>query len=206
MNVLILEDLPIFREALIDILGKRVDPVAAQCVTTAAEALEALCREQPQLIFADLSLVPAAGHQALDGLVEAGRGAIIAALDARPSATQVRRAQLAGAKAYIPMTSTRELIDAALGLLLAGGSYFPELPSSARPQDRASAQPRLSPRQGEVLELLHKGFSNSEIAEALGISVATVKLHVHAILKATGARNRTSLVVRNVRSAGGPIS
>jgi DNA-binding NarL/FixJ family response regulator len=51
-----------------------------------------------------------------------------------------------------------------------------------------------------VLDLLHSGFRNEEIAQALGISVATVKLHVHAILKATGARSRVDLLVRNIQA------
>jgi ATP/maltotriose-dependent transcriptional regulator MalT len=49
----------------------------------------------------------------------------------------------------------------------------------------------LSPREGEILELIRQGFTNAEIARALFISESTVKVHVRHILEKTGARSRT---------------
>ena len=54
--------------------------------------------------------------------------------------------------------------------------------------------PALSPRQTTVASLLARGLSNKAIARELGISVATVKDHVHAILVATGTASRTQVV------------
>ena len=53
--------------------------------------------------------------------------------------------------------------------------------------------PVLSARQRDVATLISLGRSNSEIAAALGISLATVKDHVHHILKRTGLRSRSAL-------------
>ena len=50
---------------------------------------------------------------------------------------------------------------------------------------------QLTPRQREVLVKLAQGQSNQDIADALTISVATVKLHVNAVLRGLGAKNRT---------------
>jgi DNA-binding NarL/FixJ family response regulator len=200
MRILLLEEHPLFREALIDVLQKRLGQIETEFATTVAEALAALARAPVDLVVADFSAADVGGRPGLEGVVQAAAGASVAAFDTRTVASHARRTAAAGAKAYIPKTSTRELIDAALGVVLAGGSYFPEL-ASMRPGDHARAGFGLSPRQAQVLELLHNGLSNSEIARALGIAVATVKLHVHAILKATGARNRTDLLVRNVRAA-----
>jgi DNA-binding NarL/FixJ family response regulator len=50
---------------------------------------------------------------------------------------------------------------------------------------------RLTKRQREVLSLLTRGFSNKEIARALGIAEATTKIHLAALLRALGVRNRT---------------
>lgn len=50
---------------------------------------------------------------------------------------------------------------------------------------------KLTPRQRDVLSLLIKGKSNKEIARDLGIAEATTKIHVVALLRAMGARNRT---------------
>ncbi|WP_376099879.1 LuxR C-terminal-related transcriptional regulator [Roseomonas sp. CCTCC AB2023176] len=56
--------------------------------------------------------------------------------------------------------------------------------------------PALSPRQREVQSLLARGLSNREIAERLGITPGTAKLHVSAVLKRLGAANRTQAALR----------
>ena len=53
--------------------------------------------------------------------------------------------------------------------------------------------PTLSPRQREVLQALVKGFSNTEIADLLGISRTVAKEHVETLLAKLGAANRTEL-------------
>lgn len=57
--------------------------------------------------------------------------------------------------------------------------------------------PILSPRQQEVLELLLRGFSNSEIGYELGISVRTVEKHVSTILRANGVAGRVPLLANH---------
>jgi DNA-binding NarL/FixJ family response regulator len=57
----------------------------------------------------------------------------------------------------------------------------------------------LSPREREVAMLIGEGRSNKEIAQDLGISLATVKDHVHHILEKTGLASRTAVVARLTR-------
>src|SRR5690349_3852407 len=57
----------------------------------------------------------------------------------------------------------------------------------------------LSPREREVAMLIAEGSSNKEIAQRLGISVATVKDHVHHILEKTGLPSRTAMLARLTR-------
>ncbi|MFY8208669.1 MAG: LuxR C-terminal-related transcriptional regulator [Caulobacter sp.] len=108
-------------------------------------------------------------------------------------------ARLAYARRFnglIPENAKQEMRVAILRLVMAGGEYFPWI---KRPEARASERPsiaRLSKRQREVLGHLLDGKTNKQIAEALGISLATVKLHVQGILGEAGAKNRTEAVVR----------
>lgn len=102
-----------------------------------------------------------------------------------------------GFRALLPKDTASDLMLAVLRLVIVGGEYFPcfeEL--GAIPDPVPGHGPRLSPRQLEVLRELERGRTNKEIAQHLGIAIATVKLHVQAILSATGARNRTEVVSR----------
>lgn len=95
---------------------------------------------------------------------------------------------------FIGEQVTREMQHAILRFIVAGGEYFPWVDKGKLGQ-RPSVE-RLSKRQREVLGHLLNGKTNKQIADALRISLATVKLHVQAILSEAGARNRTEAVVR----------
>lgn len=91
-----------------------------------------------------------------------------------------------------------EIQVAIVRLIMAGGEYFPCFAMAGEPRIEAAAPSvhRLSRRQRQVLGLLLRGRTNKEIAESLGISLATAKLHVQAVLAEAGARNRTEAVLR----------
>jgi DNA-binding CsgD family transcriptional regulator len=91
-----------------------------------------------------------------------------------------------------------ELVDAALDL---GGG----LTAAVNPQLSSTAlRSRLTARQREVLDLMVAGLSNAQIAERLVVALPTVKSHVRAVLRASGAVNRSDAVARFARGAGSP--
>ena len=59
----------------------------------------------------------------------------------------------------------------------------------------------LSSRQGEILNMLAKGFSNREMAEILGISVTVVKEHITALYGKLGAANRAEAIAIALRKS-----
>jgi DNA-binding NarL/FixJ family response regulator len=126
----------------------------------------------------------------------------------RLSAAFVRDVMELGIAGFIPKTLGVNLVESALRLVEMGGRYVPDILLSApaegfaeAPESFAAASHhKLTPRQRDVLAEIGKGRSNQEIARVLGISIATVKLHVNAILQALGVRNRTEAAIIALRA------
>jgi DNA-binding NarL/FixJ family response regulator len=129
--------------------------------------------------------------------------AIISALDTREDILTTLAAGLHG---FISKhQSDADILDA-ITYLLSGRTYVPRSlveagddEASVSQGDRGAAPilsteadlSKLTKRQREVLQLLARGMSNKEIARALKIAEATTKIHMAALLRALGARNRT---------------
>lgn len=142
----------------------------------------------------------------------AGRqGARVVVFSDRLSPAFVRDVMDLGVAGFVPKTLAVNLMEGALRLVEMGGRYVPDILLSTRSEGFAEApdsfaaasHQKLTPRRREVLAEIGKGRSNQEIAEVLGISVATVKLHVNAVLQALGVRNRTeaALIAHRTESA-----
>jgi DNA-binding NarL/FixJ family response regulator len=104
---------------------------------------------------------------------------------------------------YIPTSSSMKVAAAALRLVVAGGRYFPTNPDHGSSPALTSTDPtvggtrfaKLTPREEEVLSVLGRGAQNKIIAYRLGMSLSTVKAHVHSIIRKLNVRNRTEAVV-----------
>ncbi len=199
MRVLFVEDHIFCQEAFADLLRVRFGPIEVDCVASVAAAMETLASAPVDLALVDFSSGDVCGNPGIEGIASAAGGAKVIALDGRPMVSHSRRAQAAGAHGYISKTSPHAIVGDAIEKVMSGVDWFP--PIVARPAP-SYPQASLSPRQTEVLNLLLQGLTNAEIAVALGISLATAKLHVHAVLKATRARSRTELVLMAGRPLG----
>ena len=105
-----------------------------------------------------------------------------------------------GAAAYLPKSLDLESMRAAIRVVLDRGQWIPPDLASPPPADpRASALVRrlssLTPQQVRVLMMLSGGLLNKQIAHELGVSEATVKAHVSAILQKLGVESRTQAVI-----------
>ncbi|MEX1146860.1 MAG: response regulator transcription factor [Sphingomonadales bacterium] len=114
-----------------------------------------------------------------------------------------------GAAGYIPKSASNSVISSALKLILAGGSYVPPALMSAPAEAPVDSKDQnglpgnlcdmaidvLTPRQKDVMRYLAQGESNKAIADRLGLSEGTIKVHVAAILKALNVANRTQAVL-----------
>lgn len=192
MIVVLVDNQPLCIDFLSILIESRFPKASIRIVGDRPSAMAILDELKPDLVIVEASLPDLSAETDLRALVGKAAPAPVVIVDSQPLAARVRRAREAGARGFVARTFTRDLFDASIALIAAGGEYFPPTPAEpARAEDIADGRLNLSPRQVQVLEQIMQGKANREIATKLGISAATVKLHVHAILKAIGARNRT---------------
>lgn len=219
MNVLLIDDHPLFRAGLRLLLADLSDPIEFHECSTAAEAFSL---SHPPIDLVLLDLPPAGMRVDVPNLMRQVQSTYFAATIVIVSdddrANTVRDAISSGAAGFIPKSSTPAVLISALRLVLAGGIYLPphilqsmgtELASGAGAAADSPDNPPalesepaaesletlwLSDRQREVLQLAVTGRSNRRIAADLGISEGTVKQHLSAAYRTLGVRNRTEAV------------
>lgn len=195
MHAVVVSRFPLCRDALARLIGSTFGSDRAEGFATLQGAVAAKAQDTISMLVLDVEPNdPQLGE--LKAAVQAIAPAPLV-LFAIMTPSEAEVAHEAGVKGCIPKTAAPELMAAAMRLILVGGIYFSDL-ATVSPGQRGDPplRSRLSTRQLEVLRLIEMGQTNKEIAKALGISVATVKLHVQAILNITGARNRTEAALR----------
>jgi DNA-binding NarL/FixJ family response regulator len=140
----------------------------------------------------------------------------VVVLSDREEPNEVCAAFEAGAAGFMPTSIDPSLALQALSFIKCGGSFFPpsalhkEMPPVAtqvavdQPDRfhiqslRPPSRPRLSAKQEQVIKLLRQGQSNKVIASQLGLSEATVKVHLGCIMRKLGVANRTQVAIASI--------
>lgn len=202
MRILIVDDHTLFREGLKFLLAE-LDPRVEFIEADRCAAIGGFVNgQQVDIVLLDLNLPDAKGIQGLARVRESLPEATIVSLSSEDDPRIILEVIEQGAAGFIPKSSSRQVLIAALRLVLAGGVYLPPH-ALQRPADRTVAeqkQPEINPlihltdRQREVLQLAVRGKSNKAIAREMNISDATVKAHLSACFRALGVKNRTEAV------------
>jgi DNA-binding NarL/FixJ family response regulator len=209
-TILVADDHPLFREALKGAVAKLL-PKAALIESENAESLFASAEAHPDadLVLLDLNMPGAHGFSALVHLRAVQPQLPVIVVSAREEPNVVRRALEHGAVGFIPKSSSPAVIRDAVAAVLDGGTWVPAQADGAEglaPEEADIARRirELTPQQFRVLGMLGSGLLNKQIAHALGVSEATVKAHMTAILRKLGANNRTQAVLMAGRLAVDP--
>lgn len=204
-TIVIADDHPLFRGALRGAVAGLL-PGATVLEATGLDDLTDLLAKagEVDLVLLDL-MMP--GVQGFSGLIflRAQHPAIpVAIVSANEDPVAIRRAVEFGAAGFIPKSLDIDRIGEAIAAVLAGGTWTPpdiELGVS-EDQETAALMRRLAtltPQQVRVLMMLSEGLLNKQIAYELGVSEATVKAHVSAILQKLGVESRTQAVIASSR-------
>lgn len=208
VRVLVVEDHALVREGLLMALRELQPGTTVSGAAEGNEAMRLLDAEPFDLVVLDLGL-PGTRGQTLLGVIRRRFPTLrVAILSAQDDPETVSRAMAQGASGFISKTASTSDLLAALRHVLAGESYL--APGVRETAARSAAlQPAggnslaqrfgLTPAQGRVFELLVEGLSNNKIAELLGVTVGTVKIHVSGILRALKVENRAEAVLLATR-------
>lgn len=207
LKVLISDDHQLYREGLASLVGQLADDVQVIHAGSYPETMRAISAHAPfDLILVDLKM-PLMGEMAgVAAIVREAAGTPVMVVSGLETGNNAVRAAEAGARGFLPKSAPIAVMLSALRLVLEGETYFPastDTPiapmrrpggaeiTSAQSETVRSRLDMLTHRQRDVLALVGEGRSNKDIAEILGISEGTVKVHVGAVLKALGTSNRT---------------
>lgn len=199
-TILLIEDHMPLRENLREMLaleGYRV--LAAE---NGRAGLELAARELPDLILCDIMMPGMDGHAVLQRLraTTATKAVPFIFLTAKGTAPDVREGMNLGADDYLPKPVSRN------DLLKAVRTRLERAKQQRQPFQPSFDDPRpleklgISPREAEVLLWVAQGKGNHEIAEILGLSVATVKKHTIHIFEKVGVESRTAATIRAIEA------
>lgn len=207
-RLLIIDDHPLMRGAIRNHL--EAFGLAELCDQAASlgEALRKLSAgPRIDLVLLDLTLPDAVATSGLETLRSRYPDLKILVTSATTEQHLIDRCLQAGAMGFLPKTATAEFLATAVKTVLSGGIYLPpEMDAALGRQwlSRQTLRPSqvgdirqlgLTDRQTDVLKLILRGMPNKLIGRQLQLAEGTVKVHVSAVLRALGVRNRTQAVL-----------
>jgi two-component system, NarL family, nitrate/nitrite response regulator NarL len=190
-SALIIDDHPLYRDALVQLLGTLLGGATVRSASCAEEALRSASELVGlRLVLLDFNLPGMSGTEAIDALLTRFPAVALIAISASEDRVDAMAALRAGARLFISKAVTIGVMAQAIQRVLAGAIEGPQwITPTANEVLEPEQASRLTPRQLEILGLLH--LSNKEIALRLGVAEITVKMHVSSLFRVLGVANRT---------------
>ena len=204
----------LLREGLARLLDNSPFRVLASLSIFDGQVPSVLPQQEPGLLLVDL------GSDSLERFKERWPAARIVALAERSDVDEAVSAFRAGANAYLANVTSGDALIKSLELVMAGATIFPfEILSTILANHSAPPRPDtaetginganvrgLSEREKAILICLADGSSNKVIARKVDAAEATVKVHIKAILRKIGVKNRTQAAIWALNQGSGAAS
>ena len=205
-RLLVVEDHPLFRNALVGVVSAAFPGAEVLQATSIDGALDVLAAHGAvDLVLLDLSLPETTGLLGLFRVRVAAPRSALVVVSAYDDSRIIGGATALGIAGYIPKSTPKtEMARLIRSVLEEGAVCFPKRQQDAAAAKRARAAAkdllgplgRLTSQQLRVLDMICRGLQNKHIAYELDISVTTVKVHVSDVLRKLGVRSRTEAIVR----------
>ncbi len=206
-RLLLVDDHPIMRHGLVQLISAEPDLEVCAEAGTAAEGMDAAAKHHPDLVIADLTLPDKHGLEFIKDLRAMHPGIQIMVLSMHDESLYAERVLRAGARGYLMKEAAAGNLIHAVRRVLGGDMYLSdkmastmlELLSGQRKKPGDVGVDRLTDRELEVLQLIGSGRGTRQIAEQLHVSVRTIDAHRAHIKDKLQVPDGTALVRYAVR-------
>jgi len=200
-RILLVEDHPIVRQGLAQLLGQTPDLEVCSFAEDCLSALRAIKAESPDLAIVDISLQSADGLELVKDLRARKLQLPVLILSMHQESVYAQRAMRAGAQGYVMKGEPTPRLLAAVRKVLSGGLSFSEEVTSELLRRQIGGEPAvLSPvelltdKELQIFRLIGRGHATREIAELLHRSVKTIEAHRENMKLKLGLKNSPQLV------------
>lgn len=203
IRVVLADDHPIVLDGLEQLFRTEPDfEVVARC-RDGEEAIAAIERERPDLVLLDVRMPRVDGLGVLAAIRERRLSTRVLLLAAAIEPNQAVEALRLGARGLVLKEMAPELVVDVARRLHGGGQWFDSAlvsraleEADARAAGLSGGSSALTPREREIVDMVAEGLRNRNIAQRLGISEGTVKLHLHHVYEKLGVTGRVELLLR----------
>ena len=212
MSLFLVGGTGLFRRGLGSFLHNTDFVIAAEHDTVEACIAAAGAGDEPELIVYISAGSVEDSRQAVEDLADAFADARIVVLSGELSVDELAGCLKAGARGYLLSSISKEAMIHSLTLIDLGETVFPSglalawmsggVSASRTLTDRTAGRD-LTRREAEILDCLTAGASNKQIARDLGITEATVKIHMKSLIRKIGVRNRTQAALWAINTGFG---
>ena len=205
IRVVLIEDQTLIRQGIRSLLELAGDVVVVAEAADGEEGIAVIRRERPDVVLLDLRMPKKNGVEVLKALHLQGGSPPTIILTTFDDDAALLEAVRAGAKGYLLKDVSLEQLTAAIRDVAAGRTVIRPVVTERvlrglehvrRDFEALSPPDPLTNREVEILRLMAGGYSNREIADALGTAEGTVKNHASSILSKLGVRDRTRAVLK----------
>ncbi len=183
-KIFIVDDHPMMREGLAQLIAQETDLVVCGEADDAAPALEQIEKLKPDLALVDITLRSTNGLELIKDLRIREPGLSILVISMHDEFLYAERVLRAGGRGYVMKQEGGKKLMEAIRHVLSGKTYVSEKISakildsfSGRPAETGSPVERLTDREFQVFQLIGQGLSTKEIAHKLSVSAKTVEVH-----------------------------
>jgi len=202
IRVALVEDDPQVREGLMSLINSAPGFHCAAACASAEEALKRLPPLSPEVVLMDIHLPGMSGIECIRRLKQQQPQMQITMLTVFEDHERIFQSLTAGASGYLlKQTPPAKLLEAISDLHRGGSPMSAQIARRVvetfqRPAAPEVSEANLTAREQEILRFLAKGYLYKEIADQLGLSVETVRTHLHRIYDKLHVRSRTEAVMK----------